>query len=115
MDYAEGIIEDMADQKVYPPPEEPLDTDFKKKYPPDPLGREMDDAARVWKVYRDEAKAHDETMLDGWNISSLLGLDSHTYQRCMTSVEHCIRLFPYCLAPVYRQKSLVLTKDWAAG
>ncbi|KZW00413.1 hypothetical protein EXIGLDRAFT_604453, partial [Exidia glandulosa HHB12029] len=27
----------------------------------------MDDTARVWKVYRDEATAHDETMLDGWN------------------------------------------------
>ncbi|KZW00424.1 hypothetical protein EXIGLDRAFT_745670 [Exidia glandulosa HHB12029] len=73
MDYAGGFTEDStaAVENVNAPPvaapEEPLVTDFKKKYPPDPLGREMDDTARVWKVYRDEATAHDETMLDGWN------------------------------------------------
>ncbi|KZW00721.1 hypothetical protein EXIGLDRAFT_639134, partial [Exidia glandulosa HHB12029] len=27
----------------------------------------MEDGARVWKVYREEATAHDATMLDGWN------------------------------------------------
>ncbi|KZV95243.1 hypothetical protein EXIGLDRAFT_610785, partial [Exidia glandulosa HHB12029] len=27
----------------------------------------MDDGARVWKVYRDEAMAYDTTMLDGWS------------------------------------------------
>ncbi|KZV98422.1 hypothetical protein EXIGLDRAFT_808251 [Exidia glandulosa HHB12029] len=46
---------------------EELDTDFKRKYPPDLPGREMEDGARVWKVYRDEATANDNTILDGWN------------------------------------------------
>ncbi|KZV98415.1 hypothetical protein EXIGLDRAFT_607036, partial [Exidia glandulosa HHB12029] len=27
----------------------------------------MDDGARVWKVYRDEATSHDTTILDGWS------------------------------------------------
>ncbi|KZW03404.1 hypothetical protein EXIGLDRAFT_695851 [Exidia glandulosa HHB12029] len=27
----------------------------------------MDDGARVWKVYRKEATAHDSALLDGWN------------------------------------------------
>ncbi|KZW00740.1 hypothetical protein EXIGLDRAFT_603872, partial [Exidia glandulosa HHB12029] len=27
----------------------------------------MEDGARVWKVYREEATAHDATALDGWN------------------------------------------------
>ncbi|KZW02313.1 hypothetical protein EXIGLDRAFT_594657, partial [Exidia glandulosa HHB12029] len=49
-------------------PEQPLDTEFEKKFPPDPtLGDEIGEAARVWKVYRAEAEAHDNTMLDGWN------------------------------------------------
>ena len=47
-------------------PEEPLDTEFKQKYPPDRLGEEMKPNARVWKVYRDEANAHDAALLDGW-------------------------------------------------
>lgn len=48
------------------PPEE-LDTEFKKRYPPDQFGEEMAPNARVWKVYRDEASAQDEATLDGWN------------------------------------------------
>lgn len=44
-----------------------LDTDFKRKYPPDALGKEMDDGARVWKVFRDEATTHDSSMLGGWH------------------------------------------------
>ena len=49
-------------------PPEALDTEFKIKYPPDPvLGTEADQNARVWKVYRDEAMASDGLMLDGWN------------------------------------------------
>ncbi|KZV83247.1 hypothetical protein EXIGLDRAFT_625960, partial [Exidia glandulosa HHB12029] len=27
----------------------------------------MDDNARVWRVYKDEAVAYDRSMLDGWN------------------------------------------------
>lgn len=27
----------------------------------------MDDNARVWKVYRDEATSYDTNMFDGWN------------------------------------------------
>lgn len=50
---------------MYPPEE--LDTDFKRKYPPDAFGEEMAPNARVWKVFRDEATAQDEFMLDGWN------------------------------------------------
>ncbi|KZV82238.1 hypothetical protein EXIGLDRAFT_729988, partial [Exidia glandulosa HHB12029] len=48
-------------------PAEDLDTEFKRKYPPDPYGKEMDDNARVWRVYKDEAIAYDRSMLDGWN------------------------------------------------
>ncbi|KZV89272.1 hypothetical protein EXIGLDRAFT_751246, partial [Exidia glandulosa HHB12029] len=45
-----------------------LDTDFRKKYPADlELGQELDDTARVWKVYRDEAIQHDDGMLQAWN------------------------------------------------
>lgn len=32
------------------------DEDFEKKYPPDVCGDEASDHARVWKVYRDQAK-----------------------------------------------------------
>lgn len=45
---------------------EELDTEFKKKLPPDAMGHEMDDAARVWRVYREEATAYDDTLLAGW-------------------------------------------------
>ncbi|KZV91415.1 hypothetical protein EXIGLDRAFT_769951 [Exidia glandulosa HHB12029] len=48
------------------PPEE-LDTDFKRNYPPDPFGDEVEPHARVWKIYRDEATTHDEPMVDLWN------------------------------------------------
>ncbi|KZV91435.1 hypothetical protein EXIGLDRAFT_615673, partial [Exidia glandulosa HHB12029] len=44
------------------------DTDFKEKYPPDrELGHELDDTARVWKVYRGEAIDHDDALLKTWN------------------------------------------------
>ncbi|KZV92923.1 hypothetical protein EXIGLDRAFT_768541 [Exidia glandulosa HHB12029] len=44
------------------------DTDFKEKYPPDrELGHELDDIARVWKVYRGEAIDHDDALLKTWN------------------------------------------------
>lgn len=46
---------------------EALDTEFKRRYPPDQFGKEMDDNARVWQVLRDEASAHDHSMLDEWN------------------------------------------------
>ncbi|KZV80825.1 hypothetical protein EXIGLDRAFT_845219 [Exidia glandulosa HHB12029] len=49
-------------------PAEELDTDFKRKYPPDAqLGEELAENARVWKVYRDEAIQHDDGLLAGWN------------------------------------------------
>ncbi|KZW03854.1 hypothetical protein EXIGLDRAFT_758172 [Exidia glandulosa HHB12029] len=64
--YESGLIED-DDDKTFTLPTEKLDTDFKKAYPPDPLGKEMDDSARVWKVYRDQAIAHDNALLDGWS------------------------------------------------
>ncbi|KZV98036.1 hypothetical protein EXIGLDRAFT_746826 [Exidia glandulosa HHB12029] len=56
-----------ASHTEYKEPIEELDTEFKRKFPPDPLGKELDDGARVWKVYRDEATAYDTTMLDGWS------------------------------------------------
>lgn len=44
------------------------DTDFKEKYPPDrELGHELDDTARVWRVYRGEAIDHDDALLKTWN------------------------------------------------
>lgn len=53
---------------VYKLPQEELDTEFKKEFPPDPqLGREMDPSARVWKVYRKEATIVDNALLDGWS------------------------------------------------
>lgn len=51
--------------KSYPPEE--LDTEFKRKYPPDAFGEEAADNARVWKVYYDEAIANDRSLLEGWN------------------------------------------------
>ncbi|KZW02475.1 hypothetical protein EXIGLDRAFT_829353 [Exidia glandulosa HHB12029] len=48
------------------PPEE-LKTEFQRKYPPDPFGKEMEASARVWKVFKDEATNHDKTLLAGWN------------------------------------------------
>lgn len=47
-------------------PPEPT-SDFKSKYPTDPLGKEMEPSARVWKVYLEHATAHDKAMLEGWN------------------------------------------------
>ncbi|KZV95280.1 hypothetical protein EXIGLDRAFT_707548 [Exidia glandulosa HHB12029] len=64
MDYAHGITDSSQNHNTLV---EELDTDFKRKYPPGSLGRELDDGARVWKVYRDEATAYDNTMLDGWS------------------------------------------------
>lgn len=43
------------------------DTEFYRKYPPDPWGEEAAPDARVWKIYRDEQSASDKTMLDTWN------------------------------------------------
>ncbi|KZV91128.1 hypothetical protein EXIGLDRAFT_103525 [Exidia glandulosa HHB12029] len=69
MDYENGQIEpESSPPKVYKLPPEELDTEFKKEFPPDPvIGSEMNDAARVWKVYRREAMAFDSTLLDGWS------------------------------------------------
>lgn len=55
----------LTDSVEYPPEE--LDTDFKRKYPPDKFGEEVADNARVWKVYRDEATEDDKTLLNAWN------------------------------------------------
>ncbi|KZV91418.1 hypothetical protein EXIGLDRAFT_837145 [Exidia glandulosa HHB12029] len=51
----------------YPPEEMDTDFIFKKRYPPDPFGEETARNARVWSIYRDEATARDEPMVDGWN------------------------------------------------
>ncbi|KZV86741.1 hypothetical protein EXIGLDRAFT_801646, partial [Exidia glandulosa HHB12029] len=72
MDYERGHSDDdtqiATPQVDYKLPPEELDTEFKKEFPPDPvIGSEMDDAARVWKVYRKEANAYDAALLDGWS------------------------------------------------
>ncbi|KZV81469.1 hypothetical protein EXIGLDRAFT_844596 [Exidia glandulosa HHB12029] len=65
MDYLDG---NAASTNEYKLPQEELDTEFKKEFPPDPqLGREMDPSARVWKVYRKEATIVDNALLDGWS------------------------------------------------
>ncbi|KAH7874304.1 uncharacterized protein C8R40DRAFT_1070116 [Lentinula edodes] len=48
--------------------------DYEEKYAPDPLGKEMSDNARVFKVYLDEAESHDDDMVGGFKetIDSLL-------------------------------------------
>ncbi|KAJ3760654.1 hypothetical protein F5878DRAFT_516497, partial [Lentinula raphanica] len=48
--------------------------DYEEKYDPDPLGQEIDDNARVWKVYLDEAEAQDAEMIKGFRdtIDALL-------------------------------------------
>ncbi|KZV99764.1 hypothetical protein EXIGLDRAFT_215288 [Exidia glandulosa HHB12029] len=56
-----------APPKVQKLPLEELDTDFKREFPPDVFGHEMDDSARVWKVYRAHATSHDDALLEGWN------------------------------------------------
>ncbi|KZV98033.1 hypothetical protein EXIGLDRAFT_729202, partial [Exidia glandulosa HHB12029] len=62
-DYDQGVTTHVqSDDEAYV---EEMDTEFKRKYPPDPLGKELE--ARVWKVYRDEATAYDTTMLEGWS------------------------------------------------
>ena len=43
------------------------DTEFNRKYPPDPWGEEASENARVWKLYRDERSNADRNMLDTWN------------------------------------------------
>jgi hypothetical protein len=40
--------------------------DYTQKYPPDDLGKEAGENARVWKVYLDEAEAFDDEMLKGF-------------------------------------------------
>ena len=62
-----GISASGADKVVVALPEERLDTDFRKKYPPDKFGEEFEPNARVWKVYRDEALEYDNAQLDEWN------------------------------------------------
>ncbi|KZV80919.1 hypothetical protein EXIGLDRAFT_704546 [Exidia glandulosa HHB12029] len=55
-------------RKEYKLTPEPPDTDFRKEFPPDPIiGSELDEAARVWMVYRKEAEAFDKTLLQGWS------------------------------------------------
>ncbi|KAJ3818373.1 hypothetical protein F5880DRAFT_1511005 [Lentinula raphanica] len=48
--------------------------DYEEKYDPDPLGDEMKENARVWKVYLDEAESHDFEMMTGFRdtIDALL-------------------------------------------
>ncbi|KAF9060626.1 ankyrin repeat-containing domain protein [Rhodocollybia butyracea] len=47
---------------------------YEEKYPPDTLGEEITENARVWKVYLDEAEQQDDEMLKGFTdtITSLL-------------------------------------------
>ncbi|KAJ3835713.1 ankyrin repeat-containing domain protein [Lentinula raphanica] len=48
--------------------------DYEEKYDTDPLGDEMKENARVWKVYLDEAETHDFEMMTGFRdtIDALL-------------------------------------------
>ncbi|KAJ3818668.1 hypothetical protein F5880DRAFT_1510780, partial [Lentinula raphanica] len=48
--------------------------DYEEKYDPDPLGDEIKENARVWKVYLDEAESHDFEMITGFRdtIDALL-------------------------------------------
>ncbi|KAJ3767596.1 hypothetical protein FB446DRAFT_819856, partial [Lentinula raphanica] len=48
--------------------------DYEEKYDPDPLGDEIKENARVWKVYLDEAETHDFEMIKGFRdtIDALL-------------------------------------------
>ncbi|KAJ3765463.1 hypothetical protein FB446DRAFT_767691 [Lentinula raphanica] len=48
--------------------------DYEEKYTPDPLGEELKDNARVWKVYLDEAGIQDHEMITGFRdtIDALL-------------------------------------------
>ena len=64
-----GKAQPIAVEELYTTyPQEEVDTEFKKKYPPDlQLGQELNDNARVWKVYRDEAIQHDDGLLQAWN------------------------------------------------
>ena len=47
---------------------------YEEKYAPDPLGDEIKENARVWKVYLDESESYDDEMLQGFRdtIDSLL-------------------------------------------
>ncbi|KAH8824877.1 hypothetical protein DL96DRAFT_1449860, partial [Flagelloscypha sp. PMI_526] len=49
---------------------------YAQKYPPDEIGQEASDEARVWMVYLDEAESYDEDMVRGFRdtIDSLLVL-----------------------------------------
>ncbi|KAH8817669.1 hypothetical protein DL96DRAFT_1504329 [Flagelloscypha sp. PMI_526] len=49
---------------------------YEQKYPPDPMGGEARDDARVWSTYLDEAESHDYDMIQGFRdtIDSLLVL-----------------------------------------
>jgi hypothetical protein len=62
--------------------------DYEKKYEPDPVGKEMDLNARVWKVYLDEAEEYDDEMLRGFKdtIDSLLVFVSSTMSKFQLSL-----------------------------
>ncbi|KAH8799229.1 hypothetical protein DL96DRAFT_1638080 [Flagelloscypha sp. PMI_526] len=49
---------------------------YEHKYPPDPLGQEARDEARVWSTYLDEAESYDHDMIQGFRdtLDSLLVL-----------------------------------------
>lgn len=40
--------------------------DYEKIYPDDEYRKEMEDGARVWRVYNDEAERIDREKLDDW-------------------------------------------------
>jgi hypothetical protein len=62
--------------------------DYEKKYEPDPVGKEMDLNARVWKVYLDETEEYDDEMLRGFKdtIDSLLVFVSSTMSKFQLSL-----------------------------
>lgn len=54
---------------------------YEARYPPDPNGEEIGEDARVWRVYLDEAEAHDAEMVGQWKdtVDSLLVFVSSLY------------------------------------
>ncbi|KAH7102662.1 hypothetical protein BKA62DRAFT_769517 [Auriculariales sp. MPI-PUGE-AT-0066] len=53
--------------KRYPPKEVDKFNEFEQKYPVDPIGAELDENARVWKVYKDRANEIDNDTVSEWN------------------------------------------------
>ncbi|KAL1664652.1 hypothetical protein GGF50DRAFT_54404 [Schizophyllum commune] len=45
------------------------DVDYERKYAPDPYGEEIEESARVWRVYLEEAQMVDAEMVDGLNAT----------------------------------------------